>query len=48
MTRLSQAGNVCAGLLPGFVIAALGVGVVFVTAMTTALAMVEPAESGLV
>ncbi|WP_324610581.1 MULTISPECIES: hypothetical protein [unclassified Streptomyces] len=36
-----------AGLLPGFVIATLGIGAVLVTAMTTALAMVEPAESGL-
>ncbi|MGV9569279.1 MFS transporter [Streptomyces nigra] len=47
LTRLSQTGNVYAGLLPGFVIAALGIGAVLVTAMTTALAMVEPAESGL-
>ncbi|MFE2815798.1 MFS transporter [Streptomyces nigra] len=47
LTRLSQTGNVYAGLLPGFVIAALGLGAVLVTAMTTALAMVEPAESGL-
>ncbi|MFJ6650837.1 MFS transporter [Streptomyces sp. NPDC091290] len=47
LTRLSQTGNVYAGLLPGFVIATLGIGAVLVTAMTTALAMVEPAESGL-
>ncbi len=36
-----------AGLLPGFVIAAFGLGAVFVTATTTALAMVEHSEAGL-
>jgi sugar phosphate permease len=38
---------VYAGLLPGFVIASLGLGAVFVTATTTALAMVEHHEAGL-
>ncbi|GAA5018952.1 MFS transporter [Streptomyces siamensis] len=47
LTRLSETGNVYAGLLPGFVVAALGLGAVFVTATTTALAMVEHEEAGL-
>lgn len=34
-------------LTAGFALAALGIGAVFVTAITTALALVEPAESGL-
>jgi predicted MFS family arabinose efflux permease len=47
LTRLSESGSVYAGLLPGFVIASLGIGAVFVTATTTALAMVEHREAGL-
>ncbi|PBC59858.1 MFS transporter [Streptomyces sp. Tue6028] len=47
LTRLSETGSVYAGLLPGFVVAALGLGAVFVTATTTALAMVEHQEAGL-
>ncbi|MFI6007535.1 MFS transporter [Streptomyces sp. NPDC051243] len=47
LTRLSETGSVYAGLLPGFVIASLGLGAVFVTATTTALAMVEHHEAGL-
>jgi predicted MFS family arabinose efflux permease len=47
LTRLSETGSVYAGLLPGFVIASLGIGAVFVTATTTALAMVEHREAGL-
>ncbi|MFE6096002.1 MFS transporter [Streptomyces massasporeus] len=47
LTRLSESGSVYAGLLPGFVIASLGLGAVFVTATTTALAMVEHHEAGL-
>ncbi|WP_455712388.1 TSUP family transporter [Streptomyces coeruleorubidus] len=46
-TRLSESGSVDAGLLPDFVIASLGIGAVFVTATTTALAMVEHREAGL-
>jgi MFS family permease len=47
LTRLSETGSVYAGLLPGFVVASLGIGAVFVTATTTALAMVEHREAGL-
>ncbi|GGZ73307.1 hypothetical protein GCM10010308_50870 [Streptomyces vinaceusdrappus] len=47
LTRLAETGSVYAGLLPGLVIASLGVGAVFVTATTTALAMVEHREAGL-
>ncbi|WP_028798658.1 MFS transporter [Streptomyces sp. 142MFCol3.1] len=47
LTRLSETGSVYAVLLPGFVVAALGLGAVFVTATTTALAMVEHEEAGL-
>ncbi|MFI2629078.1 MFS transporter [Streptomyces collinus] len=47
LTRLSETGGVYSGLLPGFVIASLGLGAVFVTATTTALAMVGHREAGL-
>ncbi|MDX3241582.1 MFS transporter [Streptomyces sp. ME18-1-4] len=47
LTRLSGTGSVYGSLLPGLVIASLGVGAVFVTATTTALAMVEHREAGL-
>ncbi|OAH12767.1 hypothetical protein STSP_38040 [Streptomyces jeddahensis] len=47
LTRLSDTGSLYAGLLPGFVIASFGIGAVFVTATTTALAMVEHREAGL-
>jgi len=47
LTRLGEGGNVYAGLLPGFVVASLGLGAVFVTATTTALAMVGHHEAGL-
>ncbi|CAM5303553.1 DHA2 family efflux MFS transporter permease subunit OS=Streptomyces alboniger OX=132473 GN=CP975_01540 PE=4 SV=1 [Streptomyces alboniger] len=40
-------GSVYAALLPGLVIATFGIGAVFVTATTTALALVVPEESGL-
>ncbi|MFE9882885.1 MFS transporter [Streptomyces sp. NPDC005784] len=46
-TRLSETGNVYAALLPGFAIASLGLGAAFVTAATTALAMVDHQEAGL-
>ncbi|GAA4560373.1 MFS transporter [Streptomyces collinus] len=47
LTRLSETGGVYGGLLPGFVIASLGLGAVFVTATTTALGMVGHREAGL-
>ncbi|MEU3662806.1 MFS transporter [Streptomyces sp. NPDC032940] len=47
LARLSNTDSVYAVLLPGFVVAALGLGAVFVTATTTALAMVEHREAGL-
>ncbi|MER7684114.1 hypothetical protein [Streptomyces sp. NPDC097610] len=40
-------GSVYARLLPGLFLASLGIGVVFVTAITTALALVAPREAGL-
>ncbi|MFP3986608.1 MFS transporter [Streptomyces sp. E11-3] len=47
LTRLSADGSVYTGLLPGLAVASLGIGAVFVTATTTALAMVEHREAGL-
>lgn len=47
LTWLSADDNVYAGLLPGLVIASFGLGAVFVTATTTALAMVAHEEAGL-
>ncbi|WP_435216953.1 MFS transporter [Streptomyces sp. bgisy034] len=47
LAQLSESGSVYAGLLPGFVTAAFGLGAVFVTATTTALAMVKHEEAGL-
>jgi MFS family permease len=47
LSRLSESGSVYERLLPGIVIASLGVGAVFITATTTALAMVEHQEAGL-
>ncbi|KUM73271.1 MFS transporter [Streptomyces curacoi] len=47
LTRLSDTGSVYGGLLPGFVVASLGLGAAFVTATTTALAMVGHREAGL-
>lgn len=47
LTRLSADDSVYAGLVPGFVVASLGIGAVFVTATTTALGMVEHHEAGL-
>jgi EmrB/QacA subfamily drug resistance transporter len=44
---LTQLGDsVWTGVLPGFVLAALGIGPVFVTAMTTTMANVPTAEAG--
>ncbi|MEU0852898.1 MFS transporter [Streptomyces flaveolus] len=45
--RLAETGSVYAALLPGLMVASLGVGAVFVTATTTALAMVDHREAGL-
>ncbi|MGV9324996.1 MFS transporter [Streptosporangium sandarakinum] len=47
LARLSADGSVYTGLLPGIVIAAAGVGPVFVTATTSALAHVGHGEEGL-
>ncbi|PWI12827.1 MFS transporter [Streptomyces sp. Act143] len=47
LTRVSAAGSAYTGLLPGFVVACLGLGAVFVTATTTALGMVDRHEAGL-
>lgn len=46
LTGLSDTGSVYAVLLPGLMVASLGLGAVFVTATTTALAMVEHREAG--
>ncbi|OEJ25921.1 MFS transporter [Streptomyces agglomeratus] len=47
LTRLTTDGSVYATLLPGLVVASLGIGAVFVTATATALAMVDHHEAGL-
>jgi predicted MFS family arabinose efflux permease len=47
LIRLSAEGSVYTGLLPGFAVASVGLGTVFVTATTTALGMVEHHEAGL-
>ncbi|WP_225834385.1 MFS transporter [Streptomyces sp. NK08204] len=47
LARLTSESSVPARLLPGLVVASLGVGAVFVTATTTALALVAPEEAGL-
>jgi EmrB/QacA subfamily drug resistance transporter len=47
LTWLSSDGSVVAGLLPGLVVASFGLGSVFVTATTTALALVGHEEAGL-
>ncbi|MEV5434424.1 MFS transporter [Streptomyces sp. NPDC052682] len=47
LARLSNTGSVYGSLLPGFVVASLGIGAVFVTATTTALAMIDHREAGL-
>jgi EmrB/QacA subfamily drug resistance transporter len=46
LTQVAPGDSVATSVLPGFVIAALGVGPVFVTATTTTLANVPAAESG--
>ncbi|MFG2131268.1 hypothetical protein ACGFNV_26080 [Streptomyces sp. NPDC048751] len=47
LARLSADTDVYTGLLPGLVLATFGIGAVFVTATTTALAMVDHEEAGL-
>ncbi|MFI0450170.1 MFS transporter [Actinomadura sp. 6N118] len=47
LTQLSADGGIYTGLLPGLVIAAAGVGPVFVTATTSALAHIEHGQEGL-
>ncbi|MEU0069777.1 MFS transporter [Streptomyces sp. NPDC006332] len=47
LAMLPADGGVYVRLLPGLVIATLGIGAVFVTATTTALALVAPGEAGL-
>ncbi|MGY0055646.1 MFS transporter [Streptomyces sp. LZ34] len=47
LTWLGADGSVYAELLPGLAVASLGIGAVFVTATTTALAMVTHEEAGL-
>jgi fucose permease len=46
MTQISPQGNVYTTLLPGFLIAALGIGPAFVAATTTALASAPHKEAG--
>lgn len=46
LSQLSADGNVYTEVLPGFLLAALGIGPAFVTATTTTLANVPHAESG--
>ncbi|MEU4575531.1 MFS transporter [Nonomuraea sp. NPDC023979] len=46
MAQVSADGNVFTTLLPGFVVAAFGIGPAFVTATSTTMANVSPAESG--
>ncbi|MFJ8819659.1 MFS transporter [Amycolatopsis thermoflava] len=46
LSQIEASGNVYGEVLPGFVLAALGIGPLFVTATTTTLANVGHAESG--
>ncbi|MGI5291528.1 MFS transporter [Nonomuraea polychroma] len=46
MTRISPDANAYSTLLPGFALAALGIGPAFVTATTTTMANVPPGENG--
>jgi EmrB/QacA subfamily drug resistance transporter len=47
LTQVTAGGSVLTGVLPGFVLAALGIGPVFVTATTTTLANVPQGEAGI-
>jgi EmrB/QacA subfamily drug resistance transporter len=46
LSQLSVGDSVVTGLLPGFLLAAIGIGPVFVTATSTTMANVAPAEAG--
>ncbi|MFI7131038.1 MFS transporter [Nonomuraea sp. NPDC050153] len=46
MTRISPEASAYTTLLPGFVLAALGIGPAFVTATTTTMANIPPGENG--
>ncbi|MFC4120699.1 DHA2 family efflux MFS transporter permease subunit [Nonomuraea zeae] len=46
MTRISPDAGAYTTLLPGFVLAALGIGPAFVTATTTTMANIPPGENG--
>jgi hypothetical protein len=46
LSRLSVDDSVVTGLLPGFLLAAFAIGLVFVTAFTTTMANVAPDEAG--
>lgn len=46
MTRISPDASAYTTLLPGFVLAALGIGPAFVTATTTTMANIPPGETG--
>jgi EmrB/QacA subfamily drug resistance transporter len=46
LTQLSSGESVLTGVLPGFLLAAFGIGPVFVTAMTTTMANVPAEEAG--
>lgn len=46
LTRVSTEGNLASVLVPGFVVAAFGIGSLFVTAFSAMLAKVDPDEAG--
>ena len=46
LTRVSAEGNLASVVLPGFMLAAFGIGSVFITAFSAMLAKVDPAEAG--
>jgi EmrB/QacA subfamily drug resistance transporter len=48
LTRIDGSGSVTVTVLPAFVLAALGIGPLFVTATTTTMANVPPGEAGVV
>jgi MFS family permease len=48
LTRIDGTGSVYLTVLPAFVVAALGIGPLFVTATTTTMANVPPGEAGVV
>jgi hypothetical protein len=46
LTRVSTEGNLASVLVPGFVVAAFGIGSLFITAFSAMLAKVDPDEAG--